>query len=574
MRTKWYMLGCLTSIILVILVVVFSISAAMKMAKQSNVKVAPNSALVIKLTGFIPEYVTIEQSNFKFYPLSMHDIIQKINSAKTDPMIKSIVLEPNFFSAGYASTHELTLALENFKKSGKKVYTYMNMGGQKDYQVASVSNEIYLNPSASGGIMLMGVGSSLTFYKDLLDKFGVEFKIIKAGKYKAAGETMSRNSMSPEFRESLMSLFGDIYQHLITDLSKNRNISEDSVRYLFEKRDNFFISQKDALDSKLITGMCYPEEFYNKIGVSDDQKISVSKYKAIVKNNLPFKIAVIYANGEITSAKANFGQMNINSKEFNKLLDVVQKDNSIKSVVIRVNSPGGSALESDIINSKILALKKVKPVVISMGDVAASGGYYISSNANYIFADPYTITGSIGVIAMLPDLTKLGKKAGLKSETVGFGKYISINDTWNGMKPEIVSSIQTSIDKTYLEFKSKVAEGRKLSMDDVEEIAQGRVWSADDALSVKLIDEIGTLDQAVTKAAKIVNLDKYDTIYYPEKKNLMNALFDEQFDLGSYTKIILGKLDIKYQFIDPKSLFENVYKDPVQMRTPVVIETN
>ncbi len=572
MRTKWYLLGCATSVLLVIIFFIVSIVTLIHTGKKTEVNVAMNSALVISLDKLIPEYSDITDNRFNMVPVSAQEIVLKVKSAKIDPKIKCIILKPNGFSSGYASLHEIMLALQDFKKSGKKIYAYMNMSGQKDYIITTVADEIYLNPSASAGIVLTGVGSNLTFYKDLMEKLGVDFKIIRAGKFKAAGETYSRNSMSPEFRNNLMELFGDIYGQLCNDLSANRKTPVDSVKYIFEKRPNLIINQQETIDYKMISGLLQEEELLKKINIDKDHMVSLTKYTPIPEKSAPRRIAVIYAVGEITPVKAQFGQMSINAKNMKKVIDQVKEDESIKAVVLRINSPGGSALESDKINYYIEDLKKVKPVVVSMSDVAASGGYYISANSNYIFADPYTITGSIGVISMIPDINKLGKKIGLKSESAGYGKYISAMDVWNPINPELIASFQESVDDTYLEFKTVVSRGRKISVEEVDAIAQGKVWSAPGAKKVKLIDEIGTLNDAIRKAAKLVNLTDYSTDYYPEKKNLLNAVLEEQFDIQMAAKVFTGKYSLEYLPHQIEQTIKSVKQEPLQMILPFSFE--
>lgn len=572
MRTKWYLFGCGTSLLLVILLFVVSITTLIKSANKTQTVIPNNAALVIQMDKAIPEYSPITDQHFNMVPLSVDDIVKRIKSAKMDPKIKCIVLKPSFFTCGYASLHEIMLALEDFKKSNKKVYAYLNMIGQKDYHLASIADEVYLNPSASAGIILTGVGSNLTFYKDLFDKIGVEFKIVRAGKFKAAGETFSRSSISPEFKANLMELFGDIYGQLTYDIAINRKTEQDSVKVIFEKRPHLIINQQESIDYKMITALVTESDFMKKAGITSDQMISISKYNPLPVKSSPRKIAVLYAIGEITPAKASFGSSNINAKQMKKSIEMIKEDDSIKAVVIRVNSPGGSALESDIINGYIEDLKKVKPVVISMGDVAASGGYYISANANYIFADPYTITGSIGVISMLPDVKKLGNKIGLKSESVGYGKFINAMDTWNGISSELEKSIQESVDDTYLEFKTVVAKGRKKTVEQVDSIAQGKVWSAKGAQTVGLIDEIGSLDQALQKAAKIVNLTDYEAVYYPEKKSLFNSVLEEQFDIQMLTKVLTGRFILEYKPEVVEDMVTNVKKDPILMKLPFMIK--
>ncbi|HOE90662.1 MAG TPA: signal peptide peptidase SppA [Candidatus Cloacimonadota bacterium] len=572
MRTKWYLLGCGTSILLLFLVFVFGIRSLMKTSQQATVKVQNNSALVIDIDKLVPEYSDLTDSHFNLIPISAHDIIEKINSAATDPKIKCIILKPNNYSIGYASLHEIMLALAEFKTTGKKVYAYLNFVGQKDYILSTVADEIYLNPSATAGVYLTGVGSSITFYKDMLSKLGIEVNIVRAGKYKAAGESFSRNNMSAEFKNNLMGLYEDIYVQLCADLAKNRNIEDETVRNIFENRANLFIAQDEALNFKMVDGLIQEDQMLKNIGIDKDHMVSISKYQATPIKQKNQKIAVIYAMGEINSVKANIGTMNINSKNMKEVVSKVKEDNSIKAVVLRVNSPGGSALESDIINYYIEELKKVKPVIVSMGDVAASGGYYISANANYIYADPYTITGSIGVISMLPDVNKLGKKIGLSSESAGYGKFINVLEPWKPTNPNMLSSFQDMTDRTYLEFKTVVSRGRGIDVDTVDDIAQGQVWSAPDAKAHKLIDEVGTLNDAILKAAELVNLTDYSVASYPQKKDLINAVLQEKFDLQVALKVLSGKYTIEDIPNHIENTLNSIIESPVQMKLPFSLD--
>ena len=576
MRAKWYFLGCLSSVLLLILFIVLSVNSLMKMSKKTTTtKIEDNSVLYLNLTGQLQDYSGLSDTNFKFISDTAHDIIQKINSAKDDARIRSIVLEPNFLVCGYATANEIMSALETFKTSGKKIYGYINFASQKDILLLSVADEVYMNPSASAGFMMNGVGGNIAYYKDMFDKLGITVHIVRAGEYKAAGENYSRRTMSPEFRRNITELYDDIYGQLVGDLASNYNTTKEDIRYIFEKREKYFINLEESKQVKIVDELMHFDRFLKKINVSDKQLVRYSKYKAEDIKQLTNRIAVVYALGPITGSKAQFGENNISAKQFVKIFDKIEKDDNIRAVVIRVNSPGGSALESEIIYNRIEQLKQKKPVVISMGDVAASGGYYIAANSNYIFADPYTITGSIGVIGMIPDLNKASDKIGINTETVGHGKFISSFDIWKGYNREFESALQKGINDTYHEFKTRVSEGRNIDYYQLEKFAQGMVWSAPKALEYKLIDEIGLLQDAVNKAARLAFADNYSIKYYPERQSLFDFILEDNFNF-SLTKYIFQN-QLPKSISNPANnflnLFEEIKTNPVQLRPEVYIES-
>ncbi len=577
MRAKWYFLGCLTSVLLLILLIILSVNSLVKMSKKTQVtKVAENSVLYLKISGAISEYTTISDSRFQFVPTSAHDIIRKIKNAKTDDNINSIVLRPEFIACGYATANEIRHALDDFRSSGKKVYGFVDMAAQKDIFILSAADKVFMNPSASAGFLLHGVGGNFAFYKDMLSKLGIEVHIVRAGDYKAAGESFSRSNMSREFKENISLIYSDLYTQLISDLSNGYDISEKAVKFLFEERESYFINQEKSKETNIISDMKFFDSFLKEVGIDEKQLVKFSKYNPAPEKMKANKIAVVYALGNITSAKANFNEMNISSAQYLKIFNEIEKDNSIKAVVFRVNSPGGSALESEIILNKISQLKEKKPVIISMGDVAASGGYYISANANYIYADPYTITGSIGVIGMIPDLKNTSKKIGINTETVGHGKFLKSYDMWNGYNRDFEKSLQLGINDIYHEFLTRVSEGRNIPYKSVDKIAQGQVWSARKALDYKLIDEIGTLTDAVNKAAQMVFEDNYSISYYPQRKNFLEFIMEDNLDFG------LIKMAIKNEVPDflinetekHLKLVDEIQNHPMQMRMEFLPEAN
>ena len=576
MRAKWYMFGCLTSVGLIVIFVIMLISALSQlssMAQRPATKIDANTVLHLKLSGAIQEYNPITDMTFNFMGDtgdSVHDLILKIRSAKDDNRIKSILLEPQFMSMGYANINEMLSALNDFKSSGKKIYGYINMATQQDILLMSVADEIYMNPSASAGFYLHGIGGTMDFYKDMLEKLGIKINVVRAGDYKSAAEPFTRTSMSPELRRNITQVYSDIYDVLVNQFAANFESTPAEFRSIFEKRESYLISLEEGKQIKVVNELMFFDEFLKKTNIPNNKLVNISKYTPTPQKQHANKIAVVYMLGNIVSTTPGFGSSSaITSTQFNKIFDDLIKDNNVRAVVIRITSPGGSALESEIIHHKLAQLKEKKPVIVSMGGVAASGGYYIPSNANYIFADPYTITGSIGVIGMIPDLSGTAKKIGITSEPVGHGKYL----TAGSMLPierSFETALQKSIMNTYHEFKTRVSEGRDIPYTDVEKIAQGQVWSSKKALEYKLIDEIGMIDDAINKAAEITHVANYSLVYYPTKRSFIEVIMEEYMNISLPKMLLTRKLPNKIveKTDEMIELFDQIKHDPIQMRNP------
>ena len=575
MRTKWYLFGCLTSVLLVLLFIYLTINSIAKIATKPSVpKIANNSVLHIVLKGALQEYTEISDINFSFLPTSAHDIVQKINTAENDPRIRAILLEPQGVMANRATVNEIMRALTEFRSTGKKVYGYINMATQSDINLLGAADEVYMNPSTSAGFFMHGVGGSIGYYKDLLDKLGISVHIVRAGDYKSAGENFTRSSMSPEMRRNLTQLYDDIYAQFLTDLSRNYNTSRENFRQIIEYREEYLISHRRASEYGIVDELIHYDNLLKKLEITDDQLVKLSRYNAETPRAHMNRIAVIYAQGNITPTTPQFGESNINSNQFVKMLDKIEKDRNIKAVVIRVNSPGGSAMESEIILARIEQLKSVKPVVVSMSGVAASGGYYISANANYIFADPYTVTGSIGVVSMIPDLSDVANNIGVNTEVLGHGKFLSSNDIFNLWNSDLERGMQIMTDDVYAEFKSRVARGRNMTLYEVENVAQGQVWSANAALQHRLIDGIGGLTDAIKKAAEIASIERYSINYFPERKTMLEVLFENQFNFSLAKMLIKKELpDFVSRPVDVgMDLLNDIMIHPIQMRSEMIFD--
>ena len=569
MKGKWFAFGCLTSVVIII-VMIFSTmgiigSMSKSMGKKKQLKVIlPGSYLHIKLTGEIEEYNEFSESFFGEDAIGTHSIIQKINKASYDKNIEGIILEPQWMSCGMANINEIMEAIEHFKSSGKKVYAHFNMAGNRDYILASVADSIYLNPSASGGLFLTGVGGSVLFYKDLLDKIGIEMKVIHAGKYKGAGENFSRSSFSKPVKENLDRLFTTIYDKMIMKLAENRNLSIKQIKNIYENRKEIFISGEKALEYNLVDQLCFREDLFKELGIKQDRLVSLKSYKLSSRSKEKERIAVVYAQGMIASSNSFYTSQNLSASKIDEVLDKLETDNLIKAVVLRVNSPGGSALESEIILNRIKQLKSVKPVIISMGNVAASGGYYISAESDYTYADPFTITGSIGVVAMIPNISKLSKNIGLNSEQINKGKYSDLFNPYREPDAEEFEALKKDVEETYTEFKTRIAEGREMTLEDVEMFAQGQVWNSEDALDKDLIDGVGMLNDAIIKAAEIAGISEYSVHFYPQKKSIFEEFLKDKFDIDVAAELMKSDITKEIGLDRSLLLYKNIRNDPVQ----------
>ncbi|MDA3813900.1 MAG: signal peptide peptidase SppA [Candidatus Cloacimonetes bacterium] len=572
MKSKWFTLGCLTSIVIIIIMIftMFWTFGSIGKAFQKPIpeRIVQGSWLRMDISGRITDYNEFENSpfagSFSAEETSVHEIVHKINKAGQDDKIQGILLEPKFISCGYANLHEIMSTLENFKTTGKEIHAYLDFGMNKDYILSTVADKIYLNPSASAGILLTGVGGGMLFYKDLLEKIGVEINVIHAGKYKGAGETFTRNELSEPVRKNLDRLFSNVYDSILAKIAENRNIDISEITKVYENREELFINQNTALEYDLVDELSFKEDLYNKLGVTKKKLVSFSKYKMPNFKESKSNIAVIYAQGGIVMQSQGFDAVNITAAKLNKILTKIENDNEIKGVVIRVNSPGGSALVSEMILDRIKRLSRKKPVVISMGNVAASGGYYISAESDYIFADPFTITGSIGVVAMLPNISKLTDYIGIHEEDISKGKFSNAMSLYSQPDESMIRSLRMSIMDTYMEFKQRVADGRGMSLNDVELIAQGQVWSAEDALQNKLIDETGMISDAIKKAAELSNVEEFTIKYFPKHKNFFEEIIKDKFDVDITETLISNQIKEDKGILKAWQLLKSIKDDPLQ----------
>lgn len=519
-------IGCLMAFGIVF--IMFFVLLGLLGSDEDTVTVKENSVLELQLKRPISDYAgTYELSPFAGIfngPQGLDEILHAIMVAKDDERIKGISLNNNFLMAGLAQTQALRKVLEEFKVSGKFIYTYGDFYTQKDYYLASVADSIFMNPV--GALDFKGLSSEVLFYKDLQEKTGVKIEVIRHGKYKSAVEPFLENEMSDANRLQIKELIQSLWNAMVVDISVGRGISESNLNRIADTLGGR--TPKFAVASGLLDGIVFFDQYESKISkalalsegadinyVKLDDYVSFSNKKNL--NSGTGKIAVVFAQGEILYGEG--GPDIIGQGIINKALIKAREDKNVKAIVLRVNSPGGSALTSDIIWREMELTKKVKPVVVSMGNVAASGGYYIAAGANKIFAEPTTITGSIGVFGTVPNISALAKDIGINAEQVGTNTNSIDYSLFDPMSDAFRNQIQESIEDTYTTFLERVAQGRGISIAQADSLAQGRVWSGVDAKRIGLIDELGTLEDAIAAAAQLAELETYGIKKYPKYKS-------------------------------------------------------
>jgi protease-4 len=512
------------------------IGIAASFSKEEPKVVATNSVLVLDLSNEYLEQVQddpiseiLNKKNGKSPSLS--ELVHLINYAKKDDAIKGIYIKCQQNPNGYAASEEIRKALIDFRTSKKFVIAYAETITQKAYMIANAADEIYTHPQ--GGIEWNGFNYETVFLKGLLDKLEIQPQVFYAGKFKSATEPFRYTQMSEANKLQTSVWLGGLYDQFIANTATERYLNADSLKYWANQGS--IQSAYDASKFHLVDALMYDDQVKKVISKKlrqNNQKeiafVSMGEYASTVaiRGTGSGKIAVVFANGDVVMGKNQQGA--IASDDFRSLLQKLRKDESIKAVVFRVNSPGGSALASDIIWREIDLLKKEKPVVVSMGDLAASGGYYIACGADSIFANAGTITGSIGVFSVIPNVKGLmNNKLGISFDGVKTGQYADMPSTTRPLNATEQRFMQASVDSIYHTFISRVAVGRKKSIEYVDSIAQGRVWIGADAIKIGLVDRIGTLDDAIASAAKMAKLKGYGIKSYPESKSFIESFMEE-----------------------------------------------
>ena len=555
---------------------------------QATKNVKENSVLVLKLQGDLQEQaqddVLGQLTGNTFNSLGMDAISSAIKKAKVNKDIKGIYLETGILSADVAQLQELRDQLVNFKKSGKWIVAYSDNYTQGCYYLATAADKVYINPE--GSINWHGIGSQPMFVKDLLAKFGVKMQVIKVGKYKSATEMFTEEKMSDANREQTQRYIQSLWDNICKDVSNSRNISTAKLNDL---ADNgiFVANGKMLLAEKMVDGVKYADEMKAEVKKllkldADKQinQLSIADMATVKEegNDGDDEIAVYYAYGDIVDSPAA-GSLFSNThaivgNDVCKDLEELANDDNVKAVVIRINSGGGSAYASEQMWHQIDLLKKKKPVVISMGGMAASGGYYMSCNADYIFAEPTTLTGSIGIFGVIPNFSDLAtNKLGLKFDEVKTNRNALFGSQARMMNEEELTFLQGAITRGYHLFRQRVADGRKMTIDQVEQIAQGHVFTGEDALKIKLVDELGGLNKAVAKAAALAKTNSYYTQGYPAPREFFDQLLQESTDNGSYLD---GKLKTSLGTLyEPMKMVNNITTmDRIQARMPWWLNIN
>lgn len=577
-------LGTFLALVLLFFIGIWSIAGfAEQAAQQKKVWIKPNSVLELKFENQIPEKTNnlpLDPFNFdQESVVGLADMVRAIRQAKEDADIKGIYINAMYLTAGKATSAVLRDALVDFKTSGKFVIAYANYYTQNAYYVASAADSILLNPI--GAVDFRGLSSTLLFFKGMLDKMDVQMRIFYAGKFKSATEPLRLDKMSDENRLQVREYVTALYNEMLRDISASRNIPEAELRRIADTYEGR--GAETALKSRLIDRIVYEDEVFdlmkNKIGLDEKDKlnrISIEDYFDSRVKKLDYsskdKIAVIFAEGTISDGnKGEPGEI-IDGK-YVRILREVRKDDHVKAIVLRVNSPGGSVLASENILREIQLCKKAgKPVVVSMGDLAASGGYYIACQADSIFAEPGTLTGSIGVFGVIPILQKTMKEnLGITADTVRTGRFSAFGTPMYDFSPEESALIQNRVEWIYQDFLKKVAEGRRKTVEQVDAIAQGRVWTGAKAKELGLVDDLGGLDRAMASAAKLAGLEKYRTAEYPRTKTGLEQLlekFDRNKDDDDVIRTYLLKSELGDMYPVYKTLQDFKKNQGVQARLP------
>ena len=572
------------SLIALFLIFFIFVGIASMVSDTEKVKVENGSVLEIKLDKIVKDFAPKSDDPFEEIlgltekKLGLNNILNAIENAKTDEKIEGISLNTMGITPGMAQTQAIRNKLLDFKESGKFIYSYADVYDQKSYYFSSVADSVFMNPV--GEVSFKGLSGEILYYKDLQDKTGVKMEVIRHGKYKSAVEPFLTNKMSEANREQTVSFLSSIWNELLIDIAESRSIS---VEALNEIADNLLgRSAEKAIENALIDGTLYFDEYQEKliaaVGANNEEakvkKITLRDYistgKGRISSTASDKIAVIYAQGEIIYGKGN--EELIGQDLIINALKKARKAKSTKAVVLRVNSPGGSALASELMLRELKLTADKLPLVVSMGNVAASGGYYIACAADKIYAEPTTITGSIGVFGMIPNMHELSKNIGINAEQVSTNKSPDYS-VFEPMTEEFRVVTQESIEKIYTTFITHVAENRGMTLEEVDNIAQGRVWSGVEAKENGLVDELGSLQDAIDYAAELAELDEFKVRNYPSYKVELEDRFNS-FPFGKdKNEILKEELGEEYFKIYQK-LKQASQTKGVQARMPFMLEIN
>ncbi len=570
---------------IIVTIFMFGIFAGMIASVNSkSYKLEDKSFLYLKLDGVLKERTTSDPvmealGMYRNQPseIGLDDILSSIKKAKENDKIKGIYIQAKAFMASAASMQSIRNALIDFKTSKKFIVAYGDYYTQGSYYISSVADKVILNPQ--GGIDLHGISVSPTYYKGLMDKLGVNMQVFRVGAYKSAVEPYTSTKMSDENRAQIQEFINEIWGNIVTDIASSRKLT---TQRLNEIADKFPVMQSpDSIMSyKLADELMYETDVKNYLrkltGLDKKDKLRAAtiidmedvELKSNVSKSMD-KIAVLYAEGEITSNVASSD--GITNEKYVKEIEDLKDDENVKAVVFRVNSPGGSAYSSEQIWKAITDLKAVKPVVVSMGDYAASGGYYISCNASEIVAEPTTLTGSIGIFGMFPNVEGLTQKLGLSFDNVKTNKFSNFGEMTRPMTEDEKAILQTYINRGYELFTKRCADGRKMPIDKLKSIAQGHIWSGKQAIKLGLVDKLGGLDVAIKEAAALAKTKDYTVDNYPEKETFLSQYFSDKKD-ELKASLIREYLGDDYQMISVMKKMKD--QDYIQARLPYVISAH
>jgi len=569
--------------IMFLVFIAFVSASAASFGENAEVVVKSNSILELKLENTITDDYSVTDPFADFIGssdsdiLEMHEIINAIENAKTDDNIKGISINTLYVNAGISQTQTIRNKLLEFKEGGKFVIAYADFFTQKNYYLSSVADSMFVNPV--GGTDFRGLSSEKLYFKDFQDKYGVKMEIIRHGKYKSAVEPFLTNKMSDANREQTSSFLNSIWSEMVSDIGESRNKSGEEINQI---ADELLVRTPElAVKNDMIDGQLYFDEYEDKlkvlVGLDSDEKlntVTLSDYilsgKGRVRSSASNRIAVLYAQGNIMYGEGD--QTYIGQGKVIEALKKIRKDNRIKAVVLRINSPGGSALASDLIWRELELTKKEKPLVVSMGNLAASGGYYIACNADSIVAEPTTITGSIGVFGMIPNITKLAENIGINAEQVGTNRQSVSYSPFEPMSDDFYKVTKEGIEDVYATFVDRVAEGRGMTTAQVDSIAQGRVWTGVEALDNGLVDKLGSLEDAIEMAAELADIETYRTTNYPRfKVDFQDAFSPFSISIKAKEELLKEELGTENYNIY-KSLKQFVNLKGVQARMPFILE--
>lgn len=533
---------------LVLFLILFGIGASVYSSKDAKPSVSANSVLYLKLDKELPELtnntesVSFTQLADQGKNLSVHDYAKLVERAGEDKKIKGIYIHPEITSLSLTKLRVLEEAMKKFKESGKFIFAYSDYYTGSTYSLATMADEIVLFPS--GGIDLRGLASVVPHFKDLADKAGIEFETYFAGKFKSATEPFRLDHMSDANKLQTRSYLNSLYENMVNDIMENRGLDRPELEDIIDR----FLSRdaESAKQSGLIDQIMYEDEMLDlirgRLGLEEDDKIRLVSPEDYYKSD-PLKtklseknkIALVYAEGSIHDGPEKYGS--ISGQKYVEILRKIRKDKNVKAVVLRVDSPGGSALASEKIWRELKLIREEGiPVVASMGTYAASGGYYIASGAEYITAEPTTITGSIGVFTLIPKVNKLfNEKLGVNMDTVRTNDLSAAFLPFFPSSPEEKEILQDQVDDIYETFLARVSEARSMSRDEVNEIAQGRVWTGEQAIDINLVDELNTLDGTVQKAAELADISEYRIAEYPQLKDPLMKMLERFLDGGEFS---------------------------------------